>query len=76
MIRFEVGCHQSAEVHHEKKSIYEPTVNCFKLKYALIHVELRKMKSLSLNASMTSAYEIRPYYFKYPWRVSNHITGG
>ncbi|KAJ4434815.1 hypothetical protein ANN_23386 [Periplaneta americana] len=30
-IRFEVGCHQSAEVHHEKKSIYEPTVNYFKL---------------------------------------------
>ncbi|KAJ4436038.1 hypothetical protein ANN_18665 [Periplaneta americana] len=38
-IRFEVGCHQSAEVHLEKKSIYEPTVNYFKLKYALIHVE-------------------------------------
>ncbi|KAJ4437061.1 hypothetical protein ANN_17196 [Periplaneta americana] len=40
-IRFEVGCHQSAEVHLEKKSIYEPTVNYFKLKYALIHVESR-----------------------------------
>ncbi|KAJ4431540.1 hypothetical protein ANN_20139 [Periplaneta americana] len=39
-IRFEVGCHQSAEVHLEKKSIYEPTVNYFKLKYALIHVEV------------------------------------
>ncbi|KAJ4450631.1 hypothetical protein ANN_02060 [Periplaneta americana] len=39
-IRFEVECHQSAEVHHEKKSIYEPTVNYFKLKYALIHVEV------------------------------------
>ncbi|KAJ4436285.1 hypothetical protein ANN_18916 [Periplaneta americana] len=39
-IRFEVGCHQSAEVHHEKKSIYEPTVNYIKLKYALIHVEV------------------------------------
>ncbi|KAJ4428832.1 hypothetical protein ANN_25825 [Periplaneta americana] len=38
-IRFEVECHQSAEVHLEKKSIYEPTVNYFKLKYALIHVE-------------------------------------
>ncbi|KAJ4444019.1 hypothetical protein ANN_05808 [Periplaneta americana] len=36
---FEVECHQSAEVHLEKKSIYEPTVNYFKLKYALIHVE-------------------------------------
>ncbi|KAJ4451101.1 hypothetical protein ANN_02540 [Periplaneta americana] len=40
MIRFEVECHQSAEVHLEKKSIYEPTVNYFKLKYALIHVEV------------------------------------
>ncbi|KAJ4425903.1 hypothetical protein ANN_27529 [Periplaneta americana] len=39
-IRFEVGCHQSAEVHLEKKSIYEPTVNYFKLNYALIHVEV------------------------------------
>ncbi|KAJ4426653.1 hypothetical protein ANN_26451 [Periplaneta americana] len=39
-IRFEVECHQSAEVHLEKKSIYEPTVNYFKLKYALIHVEV------------------------------------
>ncbi|KAJ4444357.1 hypothetical protein ANN_06149 [Periplaneta americana] len=39
-IRFEVECHQSAEVHREKKSIYEPTVNYFKLKYALIHVEV------------------------------------
>ncbi|KAJ4434734.1 hypothetical protein ANN_23302 [Periplaneta americana] len=39
-IRFEVECHQSAEVHLEKKSIYEPTVNYFKLKYALIHVEI------------------------------------
>ncbi|KAJ4435843.1 hypothetical protein ANN_18462 [Periplaneta americana] len=39
-IRFEVGCHQSAEVHLEKKSIYEPTVNYFKLKYALIHAEV------------------------------------
>ncbi|KAJ4426743.1 hypothetical protein ANN_26542 [Periplaneta americana] len=39
-IRFEVECHQSAEVHLEKKSIYEPTVNYFKLKYALIHVKL------------------------------------
>ncbi|KAJ4445126.1 hypothetical protein ANN_06927 [Periplaneta americana] len=37
-IRFEVGCHHSAEAHHEEKSIYEPTVNYFKLKYALIHV--------------------------------------
>ncbi|KAJ4438924.1 hypothetical protein ANN_14878 [Periplaneta americana] len=26
-IRFEVECHQSAEVHLKKKSIYEPTVN-------------------------------------------------
>ncbi|KAJ4426871.1 hypothetical protein ANN_26670 [Periplaneta americana] len=39
-IRFEVECHQSAEVHLEKKSIYEPTLNYFKLKYALIHVEV------------------------------------
>ncbi|KAJ4427814.1 hypothetical protein ANN_25498 [Periplaneta americana] len=39
-IRFEVESHQSAEVHLEKKSIYEPTVNYFKLKYALIHVEV------------------------------------
>ncbi|KAJ4427667.1 hypothetical protein ANN_25315 [Periplaneta americana] len=39
-IRFEVECHQSAEVHLEKKSIYEPTVNYFKFKYALIHVEV------------------------------------
>ncbi|KAJ4441745.1 hypothetical protein ANN_11603 [Periplaneta americana] len=39
-IRFEVECHQSAEVHLEKKSIYEPTVKYFKLKYALIHVEV------------------------------------
>ncbi|KAJ4448580.1 hypothetical protein ANN_10599 [Periplaneta americana] len=39
-IRFEVECHQSAKVHLEKKSIYEPTVNYFKLKYALIHVEV------------------------------------
>ncbi|KAJ4430108.1 hypothetical protein ANN_22318 [Periplaneta americana] len=39
-VRFEVECHQSAEVHLEKKSIYEPTVNYFKLKYALIHVEV------------------------------------
>ncbi|KAJ4429741.1 hypothetical protein ANN_21945 [Periplaneta americana] len=39
-IRFEVECHQSAEVHLEKKSIYEPTVNYFKLKYGLIHVEV------------------------------------
>ncbi|KAJ4440416.1 hypothetical protein ANN_08557 [Periplaneta americana] len=39
-IRFEVECHQSAEVLLEKKSIYEPTVNNFKLKYALIHVEV------------------------------------
>ncbi|KAJ4440620.1 hypothetical protein ANN_08766 [Periplaneta americana] len=39
-IRFEVGCHQSAEVHLEKKSIYEPTVNYFKLQYALIHDEV------------------------------------
>ncbi|KAJ4441157.1 hypothetical protein ANN_11008 [Periplaneta americana] len=39
-IRSEVECHQSAEVHLEKKSIYEPTVNYFKLKYALIHVEV------------------------------------
>ncbi|KAJ4451181.1 hypothetical protein ANN_02623 [Periplaneta americana] len=38
-IRFKVECHQSAEVHYEKKSIYEPTVNYFKRKYALIHVE-------------------------------------
>ncbi|KAJ4446717.1 hypothetical protein ANN_13414 [Periplaneta americana] len=39
-IRFEVECHQSTEVHLEKKSIYEPTVNYFKLKYTLIHVEV------------------------------------
>ncbi|KAJ4450590.1 hypothetical protein ANN_02015 [Periplaneta americana] len=39
-ISFEVECHQSAEVHLEKESIYEPTVNYFKLKYALIHVEV------------------------------------
>ncbi|KAJ4435443.1 hypothetical protein ANN_18058 [Periplaneta americana] len=39
-IRFKIGCHQSAEVHLEKKPIYEPTVNYFKLKYALIHVEV------------------------------------
>ncbi|KAJ4447156.1 hypothetical protein ANN_09157 [Periplaneta americana] len=39
-IRFEVECHQSAEVHLEKKSIYEPTINYFKLKYALIYVEV------------------------------------
>ncbi|KAJ4449165.1 hypothetical protein ANN_00561 [Periplaneta americana] len=38
-IRFEVGCHQSAEVHHEKKSIYEPIANYFKLKYTLIYVD-------------------------------------
>ncbi|KAJ4436034.1 hypothetical protein ANN_18661 [Periplaneta americana] len=38
-IRFEVECHQSAEIHLEKKSIYEPIANYFKLKYALIHVE-------------------------------------
>ncbi|KAJ4452120.1 hypothetical protein ANN_03637 [Periplaneta americana] len=38
-IRFEVECHQLVEVHFEKKSIYEPTINYFKLKYALIHVE-------------------------------------
>ncbi|KAJ4435441.1 hypothetical protein ANN_18056 [Periplaneta americana] len=39
-IRFEVECHQSAEVHLEKKSIYDPIVNYFKLKNALIHVEV------------------------------------
>ncbi|KAJ4435155.1 hypothetical protein ANN_23731 [Periplaneta americana] len=39
-IRFEVECHQLAEVHLEKKTIYEPTVNYFKLKYTLIHVEV------------------------------------
>ncbi|KAJ4447718.1 hypothetical protein ANN_09726 [Periplaneta americana] len=39
-ILFEVECHHSAQVHLEKKSIYEPTVNYFKLKYALIHVEV------------------------------------
>ncbi|KAJ4427313.1 hypothetical protein ANN_24933 [Periplaneta americana] len=39
-IRFKVECHQSAEVHLEKMSIREPTVNYFKLKYALIHVEV------------------------------------
>ncbi|KAJ4427705.1 hypothetical protein ANN_25357 [Periplaneta americana] len=43
-IRFEVECHQSAEVHLEKKSIYEPTVNYFKLKYALNHVELKTLE--------------------------------
>ncbi|KAJ4430007.1 hypothetical protein ANN_22215 [Periplaneta americana] len=46
-IRFEVECHQSAEVHLEKKSIYEPTVNYFKLKYALIHVEELGLGSLT-----------------------------
>ncbi|KAJ4451057.1 hypothetical protein ANN_02494 [Periplaneta americana] len=46
-IRFEVGCHQSAEVHLEKKSIYEPTVNYFKLKYALIHIEVFAQSDLT-----------------------------
>ncbi|KAJ4433339.1 hypothetical protein ANN_15598 [Periplaneta americana] len=62
-IRFEVECHQSAEVHLEKKSIYEPTVNYFKLKYDLIQVEVKRtiykkpcltkcLVSLRLNSSL------------------------
>ncbi|KAJ4435151.1 hypothetical protein ANN_23727 [Periplaneta americana] len=38
--RLAIGYHQSAEVHHEKKSVYEPTVNYWKLKYSLIRIEL------------------------------------
>ncbi|KAJ4443032.1 hypothetical protein ANN_04682 [Periplaneta americana] len=58
-VRFEVGCHQSAEVHLEKKSIYEPTVNYFKLKYALIHVELTAFLSNRLwRSSESSVYDL------------------
>ncbi|KAJ4445332.1 hypothetical protein ANN_07137 [Periplaneta americana] len=56
-IRFEVECHQSAEVHLEKKSIYEPTVNYFKLKYALIHVEEEKKELVGSLAEKKLAAE-------------------
>ncbi|KAJ4433368.1 hypothetical protein ANN_15627 [Periplaneta americana] len=59
MIRFEVGCHQSAEVHLGKKSIYEPTVNYFKLKYALIHVEVFGL----LIGGTVSTYEWTDFLF-------------
>ncbi|KAJ4434709.1 hypothetical protein ANN_23277 [Periplaneta americana] len=57
-IRFEVECRQSADVYLEKKSIYEPTVNYFKLKYVLIHVELVQLPRF-LHESLSS---VRPVY--------------
>ncbi|KAJ4449196.1 hypothetical protein ANN_00593 [Periplaneta americana] len=55
-IRFDLGCHQSAEVHHEKKSIYETTVNYFKLKYALIYVEFCQLGIFTLKRNSQEGF--------------------
>ncbi|KAJ4451989.1 hypothetical protein ANN_03473 [Periplaneta americana] len=57
-ICFEVECHQPAEVHLEKKSTSEPTVNYFKLKYALIHVEPLPFVESSYLKSVNEALRI------------------
>ncbi|KAJ4440267.1 hypothetical protein ANN_08406, partial [Periplaneta americana] len=62
-IRFEVECHQSAEVHLEKKSIYEPTVNYFKLKYALIHVETGDV-TVPSHSSTALDYSFKRFLFQ------------